>query len=198
MLESNNTVDCKHKRQVDMHRDFFIRAENAISNRFYLEAIFLEYAAIEGRLEVILGILGMPCNKMLDSTIRRKIGIADRVECLRFCYCNNPLVFEKSKINYQFFSKKGPLNKWIIDRNAFIHGLYKNVDLYEQRTINECKRLSKDGLEYSRLLYNEAKRLNRILKNHPEQLINLTAMCRNKSCTAYMKCGRQEEAATHV
>lgn len=181
-----------------MHRDFFIRAENAISNRFYLEAVFLEYAAIESRLEVILGILGMPCNKAIDLIIRRRINISTRVECLRFCYCNNPLIVEKAKINNRFFTEKGPLSTWIKNRNTFIHGLYKNAELYDERTNKECKKLAEDGMKYARLLYNEAKRMNRLIKNHPELFEGRIVKCCDTGCIASPICRENKEATTNV
>ena len=34
-----------------MHKDFFDRCELAINQKFYMEAILMEYAAIEARME---------------------------------------------------------------------------------------------------------------------------------------------------
>ena len=180
----NQGTEPNKDRQVDMHRDFFARAENAIANRFYLEAVFLEYAAIESRLEVLLGILGMPCNKTRDVAVRARVKISDRVECLRYCYCKNEPFFKKPHIDSKFFNEKGPLMTWIKGRNTFIHGLYKNADLYNTRTNKECKELAEKGLKYAQILYNEAKRMNRLLKSHPERIENLTRKCCNSKCAA--------------
>lgn len=38
-------------KQASMHKDFFAKTMEAEEHGFYLEAIFREYAAIEGRLE---------------------------------------------------------------------------------------------------------------------------------------------------
>ena len=64
------------KMQVEMHTDFFDTVDDAIENGFYLEAIFREYAAIESRLEVILGVLGSPCGKKVlpDGRARSSVG----------------------------------------------------------------------------------------------------------------------------
>ena len=48
-----------------MHKDFFDRCVFAINQGFYMEAILMEYAAIESRMETLLSILGLPCNKFL-------------------------------------------------------------------------------------------------------------------------------------
>ena len=156
-------------KQVIMHKDFFDRCQFAIDNGFYLEAIFLEYAAIEGRLEVILGVLGSPCNKMLDSNIRKKINISERVKCCKRVV-HRP-VFEKSKLDVKFYED---LSKWLDKRNRYVHGLYKKEAEYKSR-MRLAKTISVDGLELCRLLYNEAKRVNRLLKKNPEIFNSLNA-----------------------
>lgn len=112
------------KKQVQMHRDFFDRAKSAVENGFYMEAIFLEFAAIESRLEVMLGILGYPCNKSIDRSIRCKVNISDRVKCLQVCRKKNKVLFDRSKLDECFFAKDGVLRIWIHKRNVFVHGLY--------------------------------------------------------------------------
>lgn len=183
MSEDNGNEKKLKKTQVTMHRDFFDRARIAIDNGFYLEAIFLEYAAIEGRLEIILGILGYPCNKEQSSSIRRRVNISDRIECLRVCKNNNPTIFERTKLTENFFTQKGKLRRWVDDRNQYIHGLFKNAYTYNERKQN-FKKLAENGLEYSRLLYNEVKRLRRLLNNHPDFFNNIILKCQNEECAA--------------
>ena len=183
MDNTSSMFDSLKNKQVQMHRDFFMRAKSAVNNGFYLEAIFLEYAAIESRLEVILGLLGYPCNKSVDRSIRRRVNISDRVECLRVCRNKNKLLFDCSKLDEHFFARKGVLRTWIWNRNVFIHGLYKDASEYTSRK-KDCKDIAENGLLYARLLYNEAKRLNRIAKNHPEQLDGIIRLCKSKECVA--------------
>ena len=165
--------------QQKMHKDFFDKCDTAIENGFYFEAILLEYAALESRLEVILGILQMPCNKDLESGKRKDIKISHRIQCLNYMRKHSP-VFENTKLEKNFF-EKNHLVKWIKSRNIYIHGLYKNGQEYENRKA-ECKELAIQGREYCRLLYNEAKRLNRLLKNHPDAFEQHIRCCRSKSC----------------
>ena len=153
-----------------MHKNFFNRCEAALNNQFYLEAIFLEYAALESRLESILGILGAPCNKTLDPNQRNKVNISRRIECLKRIRRNNP-IFEKTKLPLNFFYKKADLCKWITTRNRYIHGLDKNELEYTSR-IAGAKACAEKGYELCRLLYNEAKRLNRLRKSKPELFEN--------------------------
>ncbi len=56
-------------------------------------------AAIEGRLEVILGILGAPCNKNADPVERRKVNISHRINCLEKIY-NSDLQIGNTKLDY--------------------------------------------------------------------------------------------------
>ncbi len=185
MSDSPKEITLK-KKQVAMHRDFFKRAGLAMNNGFYLEAIFLEYAAIESRLEVMLGVLGYPCHKNIDARIRVGVNISDRIECLRVCRNKNPMIFEKSKLPDNFLTPKGTLQKWIKDRNQYIHGLYKNADDYLVRK-QDFKRVATDGYEYSRLLYNEVLRLRRLQKRDPQLFANAVCECKNKGCVAAKK-----------
>ena len=154
------------KKQVEMHKDFFDRCQAAIDNQFYLEAIFLEYAALEGRLEVILGVLGAPCNRNLTSSQRCLVNISSRVQCLKKARKTLP-VFEKTKLEKSFFDKNSKLMRWINTRNRFIHGLYKKELEYKSRLAG-TKELAEEGLCICRALYNEANRLKRLKKSKPD------------------------------
>lgn len=159
-------MDEIQSKQVEMHKDLFDRCQDAINSQFYLEAVFLEYAAIEGRLEVILGLLDAPCNKNLDSNLRRRVNISNRIQCLKKAR-KNLIVFEKTKLEITLFDKKSELMKWIDKRNRFIHGLYKNEIEYKGR-MADAKYLAEKGLEICKRLYNETKRLRRLKKSKPE------------------------------
>ena len=132
------------KKQVEMHTNFFVRCESAIQNQFYFEAILLEYAALESRLEVILGILGSPCNKKLKTEQRIKVNISHRIECLKKARANS-LIFGKTKLPHNFFYKKSELSKWIDARNRYIHGLYKRELEYSSRMAG-AKAIAENGL----------------------------------------------------
>lgn len=155
------------KKQAIMHKNFFDKCQFAIDNGFYLEAIFLEYAAIEGRLEIICGVLGLPCNKDLTPQKRKDIKISKRIECINKVKNANEELFKNTNLDSCFFTNKGVLKKWITDRNTYIHGLYKNAEKYDGRK-SKCRELAVSGKEYARLLYNENSRLKRMKKNRPE------------------------------
>ena len=165
----------KSEKQRIMHKDFFDRSQLAIDQGFYLEAICMEYAAMEGRLEVLLGVLCAPCNHKLPDTERKKFQISHRIVCLEKTYTELDL-FENSKLNKSYFKS---LEKWIESRNRYIHGLYKNEIMYEQRV--KDKTLARKGLEFCRTLYDETNRVKRLMKRNPELGIDIK-ICASSNC----------------
>lgn len=147
------------KNQAIMHKNFFDKTKEAKDNGFYLEAIFREYAAIEGRLEIMCGVLGLPCNKDLNPDIRKRIGISQRRDCLQKIYDNNNL-YGKGDFQKKSFED---LKDWIKDRNTYVHGLYKNAEQYDARS-KKAQKLADDGYNIANDLYNEVHRLRRLLK----------------------------------
>ena len=167
--------------QRDMHKNFFDRCQIALDNGFYMEAIFMEYAAIEARLEVILGILGLPCNQFISDNERRSINISCRINCLKE-FVKTSKVFEKSKLTNKELSN---IESWIGFRNQCVHGLYKNEIRYKTR-MKDTKQRAEKGLELSRLLYDEAGRLRRIYKK--ENAIYRTEItCKSDRCLLFNK-----------
>ena len=165
------------KLQVEMHKDFFDRCKFAIENKFYMEAILMEYAAIESRLEVMLGVLGLPCNKFIDNSQRKSINISHRVNCVNYLR-KNSIVFDNTKLSKSFFEK---LSKWLGKRNEYIHGLYKNEIIYNTR-IKDAKTFAEHGYVYCRLLYNEVNRLKRMKRNHIEYF-DESIICYSSKCS---------------
>ena len=172
-------TDNKQTEEVIMHKDFFHKSKDAIDQGYYFEALMYEYAAIEGRLEVICGLLGCPCNKELDPKIRKDIKISIRIQCLARVYKIHPACKgSTTKITGDFW---GHLKTWTTDRNTYVHGLYKNPGLYSKR-LNDRAKLADQGLGFARLLYNEVKRIRRLLKNHPEKIMFDGRRCKGKQC----------------
>ena len=159
-----------------MHKDFFDRCTLAINQKFYMEAILMEYAAIESRMETLLGVLGLPCNKFLPDEVRKKMQLSHRISCANTFRRQNT-IFDNTKLSRNFFDK---LLKWTEKRNEYIHGLYKNDLKYSQR-IKDAKEFSEKGLEYCRLLYNEVNRLKRLNKTQP-QLFEMKLECKSNKC----------------
>lgn len=175
-------MDPLKSSQVVMHADFFDRCEFAIENGFYIEAVILEYAAIESRLESICGQLGFPCGQKCE--YRKDINISSRIGCLKCFWAQNYEVMKKSKIPAAFFAKGGELNAWIKKRNILVHGLYKDAFEYFNK-LAENKKLAENGLTYARLLYNEANRIHRMRHSGRYAELQVKLLCKNKKCKAY-------------
>lgn len=167
------------QKQVEMHTDFFDSTIFAIANGFYLEAMFREYAAIEGRLEILLGVLGAPCNKNLPYMQRKDMKISHRITCLSKFYKNAKHI-GKTKLTSSYFKA---LKDWTEQRNKYIHGLYKNELEYRERC-EQCQAMADEGLVLARMLYNEVKRIRRHLNNHPEIDLSVGNICCKKDCKA--------------
>ena len=170
---SENKV-CNREAQI-MHKDFFDRCNEAIERGFYMEAILMEYAAIESRMETLLGVLGMPCNKFIEVHERKKVQISHRISCAD-SFRRQSAIFEESKLGMKFFQK---LDQWIKKRNIYIHGLYKNEMEYSRR-LSGLKKLAVDGFEYTNALYNEVNRLKRLVKKCPDAVENMA--CASGKC----------------
>lgn len=183
VIRKTTSMDEIKKIQVEMHADFFDRCKVAIEQGFYLEAIFMEYAAIEARLESLCGVAGLPCGK--NCKCRKDIKISHRIECLRAFYNYNTSITSGTKLPNNFFSKKGELRTWTDGRNRFVHGLYKDEIKYKDRIISN-KDLAEDGYEYARLLYNETKRLRRMRNNHGDSWSSVVDLCKMAACKGYL------------
>lgn len=162
-----------------VHKGFFDKSRMAIDSGYYLEAVMYEYSAIEGRLEVICGLLGCPCNKELDANTRSKINISSRISCLKALYKKHPAcICSKTKIDNNYWKK---LNAWRKSRNVYVHGLYKRPELFVSR-MEEAIDLANEGIELAGILYNEAKRIRRLQNAHPEMLNFDEKRCKGDSC----------------
>ena len=166
-------------KSVAMHKNFFDRAKSARDSGFYLEAVFLEYAAIEGRLEVLCGLFGCPCSKEIDPSDRRSINISQRVKCLKAIFKIHPACIKReTKLDSSYWKSLG---EWLKKRNIYVHGLYKRAEEYVARG-NDAQVLAEQGYEYTRLLYNEVKRIRRLYHNHSEEMAFDGTICKEK-CT---------------
>lgn len=72
-----------------------------------------------------------------------------------------------------------------------VHGLYKNAYEYENR-IHYSRQLAIVGEHYARLLYNESKRLGRLLNNHPNIKNNDVIECKSSKCKSYRYITEEE------
>lgn len=166
-------------KSVLMHKNMFDRMKSSIDQGFYLEGLFCAYAAIEGRLEVICGLLDCPCNKFIGKKIRKEIKISHRIACLTKLYKKHAVCLDNGcKLTNKEWNY---LNSWIKKRNIYVHGLYKCADQYQTR-MNEVKELAEEGERLAKLLYNEVKRLRRRRDANSCLFQYCGERCKSKSC----------------
>lgn len=168
---NNTSVDSKEQARL-VHKSFFDRTKLAIDNGFYLEAICMEYNALESRLNVILGVLGMPCGYNKEG--RPFLDFGARFNCLIEIMKNNDKIFQNSYLKAVSHLKR--IGEWTEDRNIRIHALYLNTEKTE-KIVKKTPTIANRGFVYAREMYNEADRLKRLKKRHPEYFENINYVC---------------------
>lgn len=128
------------------------RLTHAISAHFYLEALFIEYAIMEDRLESVLTHAGV-FREDRHNTITKKIR---RLEA--FC--------QSDKTARKYFSPEllQSIQDWKENRNKFIHALMKQVF-----TGDELEAIVQDGLTIVKTLNNESSLYKRALARQKKE-----------------------------
>ena len=103
---SNNQT--KHNRYVELHNDL----KKAISSRFFLEAIFIEYAILEDRTLSILMHAGR-YNETMHGTLNKKITEINAILHLRTNRLSRYLPIDITDV----------IRTWMRNRNSLIHHL---------------------------------------------------------------------------
>lgn len=168
-----------------VHQDFFDRCSLAIESGFYLEAIFMEYAAIEGRIKVITSIIQRPCGICENKNITNRIGLFNKLFCLKEYVTLRGEIFKDSKLTK---AKVNRMLEWCTSRDQRIHAYYTDTEKYET-TKKHNQKLAKQGYEYASLLYEEAKRLRALKKRRPELFVCPDFQCvrANEACNSINK-----------
>lgn len=178
-----------------VHKKFFDETDDAIKRGYFLEALCLEYAAMESRVSSIMRVLNMPCQDT-KSIEAQRIGLILKINCLKKFYSTDAQLLEKSKLNLETFDK---IFTWCKKRNGRIHRLYTNPHEYiELKQQNE--EMAKEGRELAYLLYAEANRLKGIRDHHKERLENTIGRCplEKETCINLVKANeiREEKKKT--
>lgn len=126
------------------------RLNKALSNQFYLEAIFIEYAIIEDRLESILRHSGKwhPKPDQFVSVDAKRKKVAKLAE-------------ENKSLAHKYFSVElmNSINQWTLVRNQLIHALMKKT-----LQTDVLSSIALEGDKVAKLLCNKTTLYNRALK----------------------------------
>lgn len=141
------------------------RLKKAIDQAFYLEAIFIEYAIIEDRLESVLRHSGK-----WNPKPGKPISIEKKINNVK------KLTEEKKGIARKYFVEQlfVDLEEWKTERNRLIHALMKQL-LHTE----ELKNLAEKGYEIVKLLNNKSSLYNKCMdkKKAKEQESQYVKIC---------------------
>ena len=149
--ETNNFVKYENYKEQNE------RLKKALNNHFYLEAVFIEYAILEDRIESIL--------RYENNTLRKKRPTIDEKinAIVKLLSENNPLL-------HKYFSPEfmASLKSWKNRRNSLIHALMKRSNSTDEiRIIAEegnvlQKELCRLSQNYKRAVERKAKKENKV------------------------------------
>lgn len=131
------------------YKEQFKRLDKALSNKFYLEAMFIAYAIMEDRTESILSYEGNEINSNSFVSINRKLKkikqIAERKNSLPARCFSDSLIDE--------------ILEWKDERNRLMHALMK-----QSLTTEELEMVALKGKDLARKLANKATSYRRAVE----------------------------------
>lgn len=137
------------------YREQMGRLKKALAYQFYLEAVFIEYAIMEDRLESVLRHSGKwnpkPDQFVPINTKRKKVA---------------KLAEEKKSLAHKYFSVEltDAIEKWIADRNQLIHALMK-----QSLHTEDLSELAEQGQDIVKTLSNKVSLYNRALERQASE-----------------------------
>ena len=143
-----------NKQKQENYREQFIRLNKAMSNAFYLEAVFIEYSIMEDRTESILKHMGK-WDAYLKKRGRYQVTIDSKVK-----YIQNA-AREKRTLPNKYFGD-GMLDEileWKEKRNKLIHALLK-----QSLTTAEIALFAAEGKDLAEILRNRATNYRRAVQ----------------------------------
>ena len=132
----------------------FIRLKRALSSKFFLEAVFIEYSIIEDRTESIL----RHADKW-EAYLKKQRGNRPSIDSkIRYIM---DFAREKKSVGHRYFS--GPLLNdilcWKEDRNTLIHALLK-----QNVTTEQLEEFARRGENLTKALRNRTSSFNRAME----------------------------------
>lgn len=134
------------------YKEQFKRLKKAFAYKFYMEAIFIEYAIIEDRAESILRYEGneiKPKNEKEFITITRKLNKISAI------------ARENNSLPFRYFSDGtiADILNWIKRRNSLIHALLK-----KELTTDEIEAFAREGESLAKTLCNKSNNYKRAIE----------------------------------
>ncbi len=145
-------------QKYENYKEQFTRLERALKERFYLEAIFIEYAILEDRTSSIL--------RYENNSVNTKDGREPSID--RKLRKIKDIAREKKGLPKRYFSDEliDQILAWKEERNRMIHALLK-----QQLTTEELRQIAKEGKVLARTLSNKANSYKKAVEKK-ERTIN--------------------------
>ena len=145
MSETIGTATIDNMQKYENYREQFKRLNKAFDYKFYMEAIFIEYAIMEDRAEAILRYEGNeinPKNEQEFISITRKLNKIEKI------------AEQKKSLPKRYFSDDiiKNISEWVKQRNGLIHALLK-----KELTTEDVEIFALEGKRLARELSNKAK-----------------------------------------
>lgn len=137
----------ENMQKYENYKEQMNRLKKAMTNAFYLEALFIEYAIMEDRAEAILKYEGNEINAKngfvsIDRKLNKILKIAEQKRSLPNKYFSDDLIER--------------IAAWKEERNRLIHALMK-----QSLTTEELRLLAENGQALTRELCNRANNYKR-------------------------------------
>ena len=136
------------------YREQFVRLKKALTSKFYLEAIFIEYSIIEDRTESILR-HAEKWDAYLKKRGRYQVTLDSKIAYIQ------DVAREKKSIAHRCFfdSLLDEILVWKEERNRLIHALLKQV-----LTSEEVAKIARAGERLTKELRNKSTNFNRSIE----------------------------------
>lgn len=145
MSNTIGVATADNMQKYENYKEQFKRLKKAFDYKFYMEAIFIEYAMMEDRVEAILRYEG---NEIKPKNEKEFISIGRKLNKIA------AIARQNKSLPQRYFSDGTVENilEWIKRRNALIHALLK-----KELTTDEVEAFALEGKTLTRTLCNKAK-----------------------------------------
>ena len=152
MSDSIGKATFDNMQKYENYKEQFKRLKKAFEYKFYMEAIFIEYAIIEDRAESILRYEG---NEIKSKNEKEFITITRKLNKI------SAIARENNSLPFRYFSDDivKDILDWIKRRNSLIHALLK-----KELTTEEVEAFAREGEALARTLCNKARNYKRAIE----------------------------------
>ena len=152
MSDTIGVATTDNMQKYENYREQFKRLNKAFDYKFYMEAIFIEYAIMEDRAEAILRYEG---NEIKPKNEQEFISIARKLNKI------SNIAQSKKSLPNRYFSDDiiENISGWVKRRNALIHALLK-----KELTTDEVQAFAQEGKALTRIFCNKAKNYKKAIE----------------------------------